>query len=67
MNLRKDRILGIDPGTNILGFGILEFHNNQSKVLDCNVIHLKSHEDHQTKLKEIFLQIQEIIETYHTG
>lgn len=67
MNLRKDRILGIDPGTNILGFGILEFHNNQSKVLDCNVIHLKSHDDHQTKLKEIFLQIQEIIETYHTG
>ena len=67
MLLNPNRILGIDPGTNILWFGVLELNGQQSRVLDCNVIHLKHEEDDQSKLKEIFLQIQEIIETYHTG
>ncbi len=67
MILNENRILGIDPGTNILGFGVLELNGSQARVLDCNVIHLKNEVDDQSKLKEIFLQIQEIIETYHTG
>ncbi|NOT37085.1 MAG: crossover junction endodeoxyribonuclease RuvC [Saprospiraceae bacterium] len=67
MKLRKERILGIDPGTNILGFGIIELDGFTPKVLDCNVIYLKDYEDQQTKLKEIFLQIQDIVETYQTG
>lgn len=67
MNLRKDRILGIDPGTNILGYGIIETNNHQLKVLDCNVILLKEYDDQQSKLKEIFLQIQEIVESYQPG
>jgi crossover junction endodeoxyribonuclease RuvC len=33
-------------------------------VQDIGVLHLSSYNDHQTKLKEIFLQLQEIIETY---
>ncbi|MEP7196669.1 MAG: crossover junction endodeoxyribonuclease RuvC [Saprospiraceae bacterium] len=67
MSLIKDRVLGIDPGTNILGYGIIELRGNEAKVLDCNVIHLKEYKDHTTKLKEIFLQIQEIVESYQTG
>lgn len=67
MKLRKDRILGIDPGTNILGYGILEITDRTPKVLDCSVIYLKDYEDQQTKLKEIFLQIQDIVEAYQTG
>ncbi len=67
MNLSKNRILGIDPGTNILGYGILDTQGGSIKVLACSVIDLKKVEDHQTKLKEIFLQIQDIIESYQTG
>ena len=67
MKLRKDRILGVDPGTNILGFGIIEIRDKQPIVLDANIINLKAEEDQQSKLKEIFLQIQEIIEAYSTG
>ncbi|MEO6190551.1 MAG: crossover junction endodeoxyribonuclease RuvC [Saprospiraceae bacterium] len=67
MNLSKSRILGIDPGTNILGYGILELRGEKAIVLDCNVIHLKEFEDQQTKLKEIFLQLQDIVESYQTG
>ncbi|MCC6816060.1 MAG: crossover junction endodeoxyribonuclease RuvC [Saprospiraceae bacterium] len=67
MNLRKDRILGIDPGTNILGYGIIEQQGQNAKVLTCGVILLKEYENQQTKLREIFLQVQEIVESYQTG
>ncbi len=58
------KILGIDPGTNVLGYGILEVRGKELKVVTLGVIHLEKYPDHQTKLKEIFLQLQEIIETY---
>lgn len=58
------KILGVDPGTNLLGYAILEVHGKKLKLQTMGVIRLKSYEDHMTKLKEIFLQLQEIIETY---
>ncbi|MDX1406685.1 MAG: crossover junction endodeoxyribonuclease RuvC [Saprospiraceae bacterium] len=58
------KILGIDPGTNLLGFALIEAHQDVVKVLDVGTIQLSGHRDHQTKLKEIFLQLQEIIETF---
>lgn len=58
------KILGIDPGTNVLGYGIIEITGKKMKMIDLGVLRLASYEDHQTKLKEIFLQLQEIIETY---
>ncbi len=62
--IKTRRILGIDPGTTILGFGIIELKDNKPTVLELNVLHLKSYADHQSKLREIFLRVQEIIETY---
>ncbi|MDQ3142975.1 MAG: crossover junction endodeoxyribonuclease RuvC [Bacteroidota bacterium] len=64
MNLNTNRILGIDPGTSILGFAIIEIKDNKPIVLDANVVKLQSFKDQQTKLREIFLQVQEIIENY---
>ncbi len=58
------KILGIDPGTNVLGYGLLEIRGKEVKIVDLGVIHLEKYKDHQTKLKEIFLQLQEIIEAY---
>ena len=58
------RILGIDPGTNILGFGIIEIRNHVPVMIDLNVLHLKSLTSQQDKLREIFLSIQELIEKY---
>lgn len=60
----KYKILGIDPGTNILGYAILEVEGNVLKIITFGVIKLKDQIDHQTKLKEIFLQLQEIVESY---
>lgn len=58
------KILGVDPGTNILGYAILEIDKRNVKIITFGVIKLFKEEDQQHKLKEIFLQLQEIIESY---
>ena len=60
-NLDSYKILGVDPGTNILGYAILEITGKQVKILTFGVIKLFKEEDQAQKLKEIFLQVQEII------
>ncbi|MBK7523980.1 MAG: crossover junction endodeoxyribonuclease RuvC [Saprospiraceae bacterium] len=64
INSSRYRILGVDPGTNILGYAILEVVSNHLRIIDFGVISLLKYADHTEKLKEIFLQLQEIIETY---
>jgi crossover junction endodeoxyribonuclease RuvC len=65
MTQRKiKKIIGIDPGTNIMGFAILNIENRELMVEDLGVLKMQHLKDHQSKLKEIFLQIQDIIETY---
>lgn len=59
------RILGIDPGTNVLGFAILEVNKNQLKVIEISVLtfaHIS--DDHTDKLRYIFEQVQDIIRQY---
>ena len=58
------RILGIDPGTNVLGFAVIEIMGDHITVLEIGVLHLKEKKNPSDKLKEIFLEIQEIIERY---
>ena len=62
--IKVKKILGVDPGTNVLGYAILEISGTDLKVQTIGVIKLDKFKDHQTKLKEIYLQLQEIIETY---
>ncbi len=59
------RILGIDPGTNILGYAVLENQARNLHVLRMDVVRMSRHDDHQDKLHRIFVEIQEIIDTYH--
>jgi len=58
------KILGVDPGTNLLGYAILIVDGKRLSLQTMGTVRLKSYKDHTTKLKEIFLQLQEIIETY---
>lgn len=61
---RGYNILGVDPGTNILGYAILQVDGSVLKVIDFGVFRLEKYGEHTNKLKEIFLQLQELIETY---
>lgn len=61
---QKKRILGIDPGTNLMGFAVLDTFQDDLRVETMGVLNLKKLDDHQGKLKEIFLQTQDLIEQY---
>lgn len=58
-------ILGIDPGTTIMGFGVIEIENKKMKFVQMNELMLKKYDDHYTKLKMIFERTVELIDTYH--
>ncbi len=58
-------ILGIDPGTTIMGFGLIKVVNKQMQFIQMNELMLKKYDDPYTKLKLIFERTLELIETYH--
>ena len=57
-------ILGIDPGTNILGYGIIFSKDNSIRLIKMDVINLSKIENHSLKLKNIFESCLEIIDEY---
>lgn len=58
-------ILGIDPGTSIMGFGLIKVEKNQMYFLQLNELKLTKYSDHYVKLKLIFERTIELIETFH--
>lgn len=58
-------ILGIDPGTTIMGFGIIKVVGKKMEFIQMNELLLKKHQDHFTKLKLIFERTIELIDTHH--
>ena len=65
-NLNSEKIiLGIDPGTTIMGFGLIKVVSKQMKFMQFNELQLKKYDDHYTKLKLIFDRTIELIDSYH--
>jgi crossover junction endodeoxyribonuclease RuvC len=58
-------ILGIDPGTTILGYGIIEVQGKQMKLVAIGVLRLDKIEDHHLKLQKIFERCIELIDGFH--
>ena len=58
------KLLGIDPGTNILGYAIIEVRKKKLYLVQHGVLKLSHLENHQLKLKSIFERIQQLIEQY---
>lgn len=63
-NKEAYRLLGVDPGTNILGFAIIEVKGKKLQLLELGVVHLKQFKEQEMKLKRIFERIQVIIDVY---
>ncbi len=55
------RILGIDPGTGILGFGVIEVSKSQPQLVDAGVIRTPAKEDDAVRLSIIFDELTDII------
>ena len=58
-------ILGIDPGTMVMGYGVIREQGKQMELLTMGVINLKKLENQAMKLKKIFERVLEIINEYH--
>ena len=63
MNTEKI-ILGIDPGTTIMGFGIIKIVGKKMEFIQMNELLLKKYDDHYIKLKLIFERTLELIDTF---
>ena len=58
-------ILGIDPGTTIMGFGLIKVVGKKMEFLQLNELQLSKYDNHYVRLKYIFARTIELIETFH--
>jgi crossover junction endodeoxyribonuclease RuvC len=58
-------ILGIDPGTTIMGFGLIKITDKKMELMQLDELILKKYSDHYVKLKLIFERTIHLIEQYH--
>ncbi len=64
--MKSERIiLGIDPGTTIMGFGLIKVENKKMEFLQLNELQLSKYSDPYIKLKLIFERTVELIDTYN--
>lgn len=64
--MTKERIiLGIDPGTIIMGYGILRIEDNKPLMEAMGILHLNKYEDHYLRLRKIFERVLSLIDQYH--
>lgn len=61
---KSRRIIGIDPGTNVLGYAFIDIVNNKMKLNNLGVIRLNKYPSHYEKLKIICQKMTFLIETY---
>ena len=58
-------ILGIDPGTTIMGFGVIKVVGKKMEFVQMNELLLSKYKDPYVKLRLIFERTLELIDTYH--
>ena len=57
-------ILGIDPGTNVLGYGLIHIKGKKLSLINFGVIQLSKLPTHPDKLKKIFERLDAVIKEY---
>jgi crossover junction endodeoxyribonuclease RuvC len=57
-------ILGVDPGTQIAGYGVIRIQKDQMSMLQYGVIHLSKYSTHELKLKKLFDRMIQLIEEH---
>ncbi len=61
----KERIiLGVDPGTSVMGYGVLKIVGNKPSLISMGVLELQKYDNHYIKLKKIYETIIRLCENY---
>jgi crossover junction endodeoxyribonuclease RuvC len=63
--VKEKVILGLDPGTNVMGYGVVMVRGSKLILLQFGVIHLSKYAGHELKLKKIFDRVLSLIDEYH--
>jgi len=62
--VKEKIILGLDPGTSVMGYGIILVQGSKLTLLQFGVIHLSKLESHELRLKKIFDRVLAIIDEF---
>ncbi len=57
-------ILGLDPGTNVMGYGLILIRKSKITLLQFGVIHLSKYEGHELRLKKIFERVISLLDEF---
>ena len=58
-------IIGIDPGTVVMGYGVIKVVGKEAELLHLNILKFKSKADHFLRLKQIFDETIKVLDIYH--
>ena len=58
-------VLGIDPGTNVMGYGLLRLRGNKAMMVAMGVIDMRKQSDPYQRLGHIFERVTGIIDAFH--
>lgn len=64
MASKEKIILGIDPGTTVMGYGVIRQVGKNATLIAFDYVKFNTKDDHYTRLEQIFARTKEIIETY---
>ena len=65
MQKQSKIILGIDPGTVIMGFGLVQFADNRLSLIEMGVLRLPTRQDSYQRLKLIHQKVKDLIGLFH--
>ena len=63
-NTKERIILGIDPGTAVMGYGLVKQMGNKTELISLGVVKMDKIDDHMLKLQRIFEKTVALIDNY---
>lgn len=63
--MTEKTILGIDPGTNVMGYGLLHVWGNKAELVVMGVVDMRRESDPYVRLGRIYERVASIIDAYH--
>ncbi len=62
--IKEKIILGIDPGTSVMGYGLIKVVDNKPYLLAMGILELNKYDDHYLRLRRIFERIISLIDEF---
>lgn len=63
--IKEKIILGLDPGTGVMGYGVIMVKGSLVSALQFGVIKLNKYEEHELRLKKIFERVLSLVDEFH--